>query len=147
VTSGLTAPPREVRPNPLRQEYRPKKKEEMVQNINIDSEKTTGLDIIQIGTMNISLEDKCKGPILVGGSVEKPVPVVPAANDHEASSGTPNIFILSGVLQVLRVRKGGCLNVSGVKRRGRRKRNNSGTSTSGPCSLRSRSGESRRANK
>ena len=29
--------------------------------MDIDSERTTGLDIIQIGTMNISLEDKAKG--------------------------------------------------------------------------------------
>jgi hypothetical protein len=37
--------------------YRPKIREEEVQKMDIDLERTTGLDIIQIGTMNVPVEE------------------------------------------------------------------------------------------
>ena len=61
--------------------------------MDIDFERTTGLDIIQIGTMNISLEDKAKGPILIGESVKKSTSVISAANDNEASSSKSQYFL------------------------------------------------------
>jgi len=61
--------------------------------MDIDSERTTGLDIIQIGTMNISLEDKAKGPTLIGESVKKSTSVISAVNDNEASSSKSQYFL------------------------------------------------------
>ncbi|TKC12035.1 hypothetical protein FA727_23635, partial [Robertmurraya kyonggiensis] len=55
VTGGQTArqgqPPR----LPSRQVYRPKRKEE-VQSMDVDSERTTEFDIIQVGTMDVPIE-------------------------------------------------------------------------------------------
>jgi hypothetical protein len=61
--------------------------------MDVDSERTTSLDVIQIGTRNISLEDRTEGPILIGESVKKPTPVFVAANDHEASSSKSQFFL------------------------------------------------------
>ena len=58
ATGGQTGWPRAVGSSSSRRVWQPKKKEEVVQKMDIDSERTTGLDIIQIGTMNISLQDR-----------------------------------------------------------------------------------------
>jgi hypothetical protein len=68
--------------------YRPKKKEEVVQKMDIDSERTTELD--QINTMHVALDDKNKRPIVEDNPVKK---VVPAANDHEASTSKSQYFL------------------------------------------------------
>ncbi|HET7713776.1 MAG TPA: hypothetical protein VFK94_05970, partial [Patescibacteria group bacterium] len=93
VAGGQTGWPRAVGSSSSRRLWQPKKKEEVVQKMDIDSERTTGLDVIQIGTMNISLEDKAEGPILIEESVKKPTPVISAANDHETNSNKSQFFL------------------------------------------------------
>jgi hypothetical protein len=44
--------------------YKPKIREEEVQEMDIDPERTTGLDIIQIGTMNVPVEESVKRPVV-----------------------------------------------------------------------------------
>jgi hypothetical protein len=68
--------------------YRPKKKEEVVQNMDIDSEKATEHDVVQIA--NVNFDDKKKRPIVVGNPVKK---IIPAANDHEASTSKSRYFL------------------------------------------------------
>lgn len=58
--------------------------------MNMDSERTTRHDVIQMDTIDVNLNDKTKGPIVEGNPVEK---VVPAANDHEASSSRSQYFL------------------------------------------------------
>ena len=74
----------------MKQVYKPKQKEE-VQKMDIDSERTTNQDVIQIGSMNVLVGEGGKGPIVFGNKVETPIPkgsVV--ANDHEASRSGSN---------------------------------------------------------
>ena len=92
ATGGQNACPREARTSSLRQIYRPKQKEE-VQRMDIDSERTTGRDVIQIGTMNVPLEDGGKRPIVLDSPVKKIVVEGCAANNHEASSSKPQLFL------------------------------------------------------
>jgi hypothetical protein len=54
-TGGQTALPRREG-FPLKKVYKPKIREEKVQEMDIDPERTTGLDIMQIGTMNVPVE-------------------------------------------------------------------------------------------
>jgi hypothetical protein len=44
--------------------YRPKIREEEVQEMDIDPERTTGLDIIQIGTLNVLVEENGKRSVV-----------------------------------------------------------------------------------
>jgi hypothetical protein len=44
--------------------YRPKIREEEVQEMDIDPEWTTGLDIIQIGTLNVLVEENGKRSVV-----------------------------------------------------------------------------------
>jgi hypothetical protein len=62
-TGGQTAPPRRER-FPLKKVYRPKIREEEVQEMDIDPEWTTGLDIIQIGTLNVLVEENGKRSVV-----------------------------------------------------------------------------------
>ncbi|KAF8721666.1 hypothetical protein HU200_022838 [Digitaria exilis] len=52
---GQTARQGQLPRAPLKQVYRPKKKEE-VQSMDVDSERTTEFDIIQVGTMEVPIE-------------------------------------------------------------------------------------------
>jgi hypothetical protein len=65
--------------------YKPKIREEEVQEMDIDPEWTTGLDIIQIGTMNILVEENGKRPVVPSNQVVTPTQKRSVANDHEAS--------------------------------------------------------------
>jgi hypothetical protein len=65
--------------------YKPKIREEEVQEMDIDPERTTGLDIIQIGTMNIPVEGGGKGSVVSNDQVVTPTQKRFVANDHEAS--------------------------------------------------------------
>jgi hypothetical protein len=65
--------------------YKPRIREEEVQEMDIDPEMTTGPDIIQIGTMNVPVEGGGKGPILSNNQVVTPTQKGSVANDHEAS--------------------------------------------------------------
>jgi hypothetical protein len=66
--------------------YKPKIREEEVQEVDIDTERTTNLDIIQIGRMNVPIEGSSKRPIVSNNQVVTPTQKgFVAANDHEAS--------------------------------------------------------------
>jgi hypothetical protein len=81
---------------PSKEVYKPKIKEEEVQKMDIDPERTTGLDIIQIGTMDISIEKSVKGPVVLNNQVVTPTKKrFVAANDHEASESKsrPEYFL------------------------------------------------------
>jgi hypothetical protein len=53
--------------------------------MDIDPERTTGLDIIQIGTMNVPVEESGKRPVVPNNQVVTPTQNGSVANDHEAS--------------------------------------------------------------
>jgi hypothetical protein len=65
--------------------YRPKIREEEVQEMYIDPQRTTGLDIIQIGTMNVPVEESGKRPVVPSNPVVTPTQKGYVGNDHEAS--------------------------------------------------------------
>jgi hypothetical protein len=75
--------------------YKPKIREEEVQEMDIDPERTTSLDIIQIGTMNVSVEESGKRPVAPSNKVVTPTQKGSAANDHEASGSKsrPECFL------------------------------------------------------
>jgi hypothetical protein len=83
--------------------YRPKIKEEEVQEMEIDPERTTGLDIIQIGTMNVPIEESGKRPIVPSNQVVTPTQKGYVANDHEASGSKscPECFLPRWCVPVL----------------------------------------------
>jgi hypothetical protein len=83
-TGGQTALPRREG-FPPKKVYKPKIREEEVQGMDIDPERTTGLDIIQIGTMNIPVEGGGKGPIVLNDQVVTPTQKGSVANNNEAS--------------------------------------------------------------
>jgi hypothetical protein len=87
---------------PLKKVYRPKIREEEVQKMDIDPERTTGLDIIQIGTMNILVEESGKRPVVPSNQVVTPTQKGSVANDHEAGgrSLVRNAFCQDGALPV-----------------------------------------------
>jgi hypothetical protein len=66
--------------------YKPKIREEEVQEMDIDPERTTSLDIIQIGTMNVPIEGSGKRLVVLNNQVVTPTQKGSVAtNDHEAS--------------------------------------------------------------
>jgi hypothetical protein len=65
--------------------YKPKIREEEVQEMDIDPERTTSLDIIQIGTMNVPIEGSGNRPVVPNYEVVTPTQKGSIANDHEAS--------------------------------------------------------------
>jgi hypothetical protein len=75
--------------------YRPKITEEEAQEMDIDPERTDGLDIIQIGTMNVPVEESGKRPVAPSNQVVTPTQKGSAANDHEASGSKsrPECFL------------------------------------------------------
>jgi hypothetical protein len=87
---GQTALPRKVQLSP-KQVYKPKIIEEKVEEIDVDPERTTNQDIIQIGTMDVPVEKDCKRPVVlndqVGTSSQKGFV---ATSDHEASGSGSN---------------------------------------------------------
>jgi hypothetical protein len=58
--------------------------------MNIDLERATGCDVVQINTMHVTLDDKNKSPIVVNNTVEK---IISAANNHEASTSKSQYFL------------------------------------------------------
>jgi len=70
----------------LRLEYRVKEKKEEVQPKEADSEKAKADDAVQIGEDKVVVQDKGKGPMAFGKSVNSPAQKSVMANDHEASS-------------------------------------------------------------
>jgi hypothetical protein len=66
--------------------YKPKIREEEVQKMDINPERTTSLDIIQIGTMDVPVEGGGERLIVLNNQVVTPTQKGSvAANDHEAS--------------------------------------------------------------
>jgi hypothetical protein len=57
--------------------------------MEVDPKRTTGQDIIQIGSMDVSIEEDGKRPIVPNNKVVISTPEV-AANDHEASGSSSN---------------------------------------------------------
>jgi hypothetical protein len=62
---------------------------EEVQKMEVDPERTTGQDIIQIGSMDVSIGKDGKRPIVPNNKVVTSTPEV-TANDHEASGSSSN---------------------------------------------------------
>jgi hypothetical protein len=75
--------------------YKPKIKEEEVQEMDIDPERTTGLDIIQIGTMNVPVKESGKRPVVTSNQVVTPTQKGSVVNDHDASGSKsrPECFL------------------------------------------------------
>jgi hypothetical protein len=75
--------------------YKPKIREEEVQEMDIYPERTTGLDIIQIGTMNVPVEGSGKRPVVSNNQVVTPTQKGSVVNDHEASGSKshPECFL------------------------------------------------------
>jgi hypothetical protein len=71
--------------------YKPKIREEKVETIDVDTERTTRQDIIQIGTMDIPVEKDSKRPVVlnnqIGTSAQKGCV---ATSDHEANKSGSN---------------------------------------------------------
>jgi hypothetical protein len=63
--------------------------------MDIDPERTTGLDIIQIGTMNVPVEESGKRPVVPINQVVTPTQKGSATNNHEASGSKsrPECFL------------------------------------------------------
>jgi hypothetical protein len=76
--------------------YKPKIREEEVQEMDIDPERTTNLDIIQIGTINVPVEGSGKRSVVSNNQVVTPTQKGSVANDHEAnrSKSRPDCFLL-----------------------------------------------------
>jgi hypothetical protein len=93
-TGGQTALPRKER-FPPKKVYRPKIREEEVQEMDIDPERTTGLDIIQIGTMNVPVKESGKRPVVTSNQVVTPTQKGSVVNDHDASGSKsrPECFL------------------------------------------------------
>jgi hypothetical protein len=70
--------------------YRPKIREEEVQEMDIDPERTTGLDIIKVGTMNVPVEESGKRLVVPSNQAATPTQKGSVANDHEASGSKPH---------------------------------------------------------
>jgi hypothetical protein len=79
---------RKAAPPPVKQVYKPKQREE-VQKMEVDPERTTRQDIIQIGTMDVPIGENGKRPIVPNNKVVISTPKV-VANDHEASGSNTN---------------------------------------------------------
>jgi hypothetical protein len=75
--------------------YKSKIREEEVQEMDVDLERTTSLDIIQIGTMNVPVEGSGKRPVVPNNNVVTPTQKGSVANDHEASGSKsrPKCFL------------------------------------------------------
>jgi hypothetical protein len=75
--------------------YKPKIREEEVQEMDINPERTTGLDIIQIGIMIVPVEGGNKGSVVSNDRVVTPTQKGSVANDHEASGSKsrPECFL------------------------------------------------------
>lgn len=57
-----------------------------MRKIDVDLERTTSIDIIQIGSMDIPAKDCGKKMIVLDNKVVTPIQATPAAIDYEASS-------------------------------------------------------------
>jgi hypothetical protein len=93
-TGDQTALPRREQ-FPPKKVYKPKIREEEVHEMDIDPERTTGLDIIRIGTMNVPIEGSGKRPVVSNDQVVTLTQKGSVANDHEASGSKsrPECFL------------------------------------------------------
>jgi hypothetical protein len=105
-----TGAARKAAPPPVRQVYKPKQREE-VQKMEVDPERTTSQDIIQIGSMDVSIGEDGKRPIVPNNKFVTSTPEV-AANDHEASGSSSNskYFLPRWCPPGLTAHKGGSFN-------------------------------------
>ena len=79
---------------PLKKVYKSKIREEEVQKMDIDPERTTSLDIIQIGTMNVPVEKGGKRPVVPDNQVMTPNQEGSVdTDDHEANKSRPECFL------------------------------------------------------
>lgn len=67
--------------------------------MDVDLERTTSEDIIQIGCMKVPVEDDGKRPIVIDNKAKTSIQRAFAANDHEASgsSSSSKYFLQGGV--------------------------------------------------
>jgi hypothetical protein len=70
----------------LRLEYRVKEKKEEAPPKEADSGKAKADDVVQIGEVKVVVQDKGKGLMVFGKSVNSPAQKSAMTNDHEASS-------------------------------------------------------------
>jgi hypothetical protein len=76
--------------------YKPKIREEEVQEMDIDPERTTSLDFIQIGTMNVPIGGSGKRSVVPNNQVVTPTQKGSvASNDHEASGSKSRLECFS----------------------------------------------------
>jgi hypothetical protein len=74
-----------------KQVYNPKIIEEKVEKMHVDPEWNTSQDIIQIGTMDIPVENDGKRPVVLNGQVGKSAQIeFIATSDHNASGSGSN---------------------------------------------------------
>jgi hypothetical protein len=78
---------RKATPPPVKHVYKPKQREE-VQKMEVDPERTTSQDIIQIGSRGVPIGDG-KRSIVPNNKVVTSTPEV-ASNNHEASRSSSN---------------------------------------------------------
>jgi hypothetical protein len=88
AVTGQTGAARKAAPPSVRQVYKPKQREE-VKKMEVDPERTTCQDIIQIGSMDVSIGEDGKRPIVPNNKVVTSTPEV-TANDHEAGGSSSN---------------------------------------------------------
>jgi hypothetical protein len=88
-------PPEKTTPPPVKQVYKLKQKEE-VQKMEVDPERTTSKDIIQIGSMYVHIGEDGKRPIVLNNKIVTSTPGVFAADsDHEDNrSGSNSKYFL-----------------------------------------------------
>jgi hypothetical protein len=79
---------RKAMPPLVKQVYKTKQREE-VQKMEVDPKRTTGEDIIQIGSMDVSIGEDGKRPIITNNKVATSTPEV-VVNDHEVSGSSFN---------------------------------------------------------
>jgi hypothetical protein len=77
--------------------YKPKIREEKCEKMDVDTERTTSQDIIQIGMMDVSVEEDSKRPFVLKDQIRTSAQKGSVAiNDHEASGrGSNSKYFLS----------------------------------------------------
>jgi hypothetical protein len=89
---------RKTVPPPVKQVYKPKQREEM-QKKEVDPERTTGQDIIQIGSMDVLIREDGKRPIVSNIKVVTSTPGVLLMTMRTVEVvPTPNTSCPGGVL-------------------------------------------------
>ena len=79
-------------PSP-RQEYHVKEKKNEVQPMQVDPERTTTNNVIQIEDMDVVVNEVGKGPTVIGNSIDPSIQKLIMVSDHESSSSSTAKYI------------------------------------------------------